>query len=173
MCAHIDVVFTLFQVALMLPNTAMLRNLVDSGQHDDFLERETTKTATNSKGSSSKKKKKKKSAWRVTDCSSGAVWYWNDRLHVCMWVYEPKDVTSEQFIHLLRDAEDPFYLKNKTKNPPCFYSKVFVDEVTRRHTGIHDVNEFGWMMWMMRSSQQMLEPWRPLMFLVFIFTSNL
>lgn len=51
----------------MLPNTAMLRNLVDSGQHDDFLERETTKTATNSKGSSSKKKKKKKvhEEWQI------------------------------------------------------------------------------------------------------------
>lgn len=66
-------------------------------------------------------------------------------------MYEPKDVTSERFIHLLRDAEDPFYLKKKQKKTPCFYSKDFcVDEVTRRHTGIHDVNDFDRMM---RSSQ--------------------
>lgn len=146
MCAHIDVVFTLFQDRPDATKHCHVKNLVDSGQHDDFLERETTKTELPT--AKDHPPKKKKNAWRVTDSCSGAVWYWNDR---CMWVYEPKDVTSERFIHLLRDAEDPFYLKKKQKKTPCFYSKDFcVDEVTRRHTGIHDVNDFDRMM---RSSQ--------------------
>lgn len=110
-CTH--TIFTLFQVTLMLPNTAMIKPMVNSAlmillvaNIGDWLEG-TTKTEL---PTAMDHLQKENCAWRVADWSSGTIWYWNDRLHVCVlsvcvymtrWIFlaaVPKVVSSEHFV---------------------------------------------------------------------------
>lgn len=54
-----------------------------NGGHDG-LERQTQPKQSYQQQWTLLQKNKKICAWRMTDCSSGTIWYWNDRLHVCM-----------------------------------------------------------------------------------------
>lgn len=103
-----------------------------------------------------KKKIKKRSAWRATDCRSALIWYWNDRLHVCMlgvcvnffWLLSQKDASSEQFVCFyiyvtaLRGRRS-FRRRNKNKKRHAFILKASLwIQFAGTHTGINNVNEF-------------------------------
>lgn len=91
------VVFTPFQVDLMLPNTAIFKLMVNFAlivsvhlKHDGEEKKKkdnqpTTKTDLSCQRlgeTTSENILNNLCAWRATDCSSGTTWY--DRLHVCM-----------------------------------------------------------------------------------------
>lgn len=69
---------------------------------------------------------------KVTDCSSGAVWYWNDRLHVGVRVNQ-KILQSSFSICWWRQK---IFLFKKNKHF-AFILKSSLDEATRGHTGTH------------------------------------
>lgn len=91
------VVFTPFQVDLMLPNTAIFKLMVnfalivsvhlkhDGEEKEKKDNQPTTKTDLSCQRlgeTTSENILNNSCAWRATDCSSGTTWY--NRLHVCM-----------------------------------------------------------------------------------------
>lgn len=154
----------LFQVNLMLPNTAMLKPMVNSARRILFVKgKKATKMDAPPKQNKTNKKKCMTSLiavlvqhnTRATACTS-VCW-------VYVWIFlasVPKYVSSKQvFMSVFMSVINPMnrrYVvghsghrqeKNKTKKTSCFYSESSVDLIagthTHTHTGKQNVNEFG------------------------------